>query len=165
MSRPWKQVRSEIVGLEQITINLQETVDRVDREVNRKALRKAIKPALRQAKANARESDDTGTLRRSLGVKVKTYVRKRAITIYAGPRRGFARQRPNGQKQDPIRYGHLIELGRKNGSEIKATHFLERAFKSKRREAFDIWKREVKDGIPVAIGKVMRSKRRFKRGR
>jgi len=165
MARPWKSVAAEVHGLKQITVNLNHVVEKIDREVNRKALRKAVKPMLRQAKANARASDKTGLLRRSLGVKVKTYPRKKAVTAYVGPRTGFETVRDNGQKQNPIRYAHLIELGRKTRAPFGGTGFLEKAFKSTRGEALEIWRREVKHGIPVAVSKVTRRLRRRRRGR
>lgn len=160
MGSAWKAVNSEIQGLAQITVNLDETVARIDRETNRQALRKASRPMVRQAKANAREHDDSGALRSAIGVKVKTNKRRGGVTVVVGIRSGKARTGPDGRKRDPRRYGHLAELGRKSFGQYEGSHFLGNAFTATKGEAFGIWKTEVRAGIPKAINRVMRSKRR-----
>lgn len=157
----WKAVRAEVRGFKQVHKNLHEVREKIEREINRIALRKAVKPALRQAKANARESDDTGTLRRSIGVKLKTYKRKGKVVIYAGPRTNKARTGPDGRKRDPIKYGHLIELGTKHG--VEGTHFMERAFTAKKGEGFDIYVGELRIALPKAVRRVERRNRGKKR--
>ena len=153
----WRGVRAEIRGLRQIHLNLHEVREKIEREINRQALRKAARPALRQAKANARASDETGTLRRSLGVKIKTVKRANKVIIYVGPRTKRARTGPDGRKRDPIRYAHLIELGTSRG--VEGTHFLERAFKAKKGEAFEIYVAELRVALPKAVRRVERRNR------
>lgn len=154
----WRGVKAEIRGLRQVHLNLEELQKKVEREINRVALKQASKPMVRQAKANARASDETGTLRRSLGVKIKTVKRKGQVVIYAGPRTKRARTGPDGRKRDPIRYAHLIELGTSRG--VEGTHFLERAFKAKKGEAFEIYVAELRVALPKAVRKVERRNRR-----
>lgn len=157
----WKAVNSEIEGLAQITVNLQHVTERIEREAYRQALRKAARPMVRAAKANARGFEESGTLRRAIGVKVKRHKKKNGgVTVYVGIRTGKSRPGPDGRKRDPSRYGHLAELGRKSRAPYEGEHFLEKAFKSTKGEAFVIWKKEVQAGIPKAIARVMRDKRR-----
>lgn len=158
MAKGWKAVPATIRGLKQVEKNLLELQEKIERELMRDSLRKAARPMLRQAKANAREFDETGTLRMSLGVKVKTFKRAGKIIIYAGPRTGKARQGPDGRKRDPIRYAHLIEFGTSRG--VKATHFLERAFTARVGEAFGIYVTELRIGLPRIVRRVERRNRR-----
>ena len=165
MARALKALKAELHGLEQITISLKEAAQKIDREVNRRALRKAVRPMVREAKSNARASDDTGTLRRSIGAKVKTDKRRKAVTIFAGPRTGMARTGSDGRKRDPVRYAHLVELGRKSRAPYSGTHFLEKAFKAKRAEAFDIWAQTIELDLPKVIASVARRQTRRRRRR
>ena len=165
MANAFKAVQAEIYGLQQVEANLKQISEKIDREVNRRALREASKPMLRQARANATGfKSSSGALRRSLGTKVKTSKRRKAVTIYVGPRTGRSKTGPDGRVRDPVRYAHLIELGRKTRAPFAGTHFLEKAFKSTRGEAFQIWKEQIKGKLPGVILSVSRRARK-RRGR
>lgn len=100
-------------------------------KILRKALNEGTKPVLSSAKGLApRES---GQLRKSLGKKVKVYRESGAAVGLVGPRSGFKRQVTVEKRKvsaviggkrttrrigavvyrNPVRYAHLVELGRK----------------------------------------------------
>lgn len=80
---------------------------------------KAARMAARRAKASIPKGP-TGAYKASIGVKFKSY-RGAAVWVYViGPRKGMARPNPRPFAKgyspasfDPVRYGHLVEGGRK----------------------------------------------------
>lgn len=81
----------------------------------RKAVTAASRLILRAAKAKV--SRRTGLLRKSLGIKVKTYRRSGVVVGVIGPRSGFKRQvtLPDGSQEleNPTVIAHLVEKGRR----------------------------------------------------
>ena len=108
------------IGLKQLTKNMQKFEDKVHKRANKIAITAVTKAVARDAKSLVRE--ETGTLKRSIGRKVKVYRNTRGtgrVVGIVGPRRGFDRIGHSKRKKNkgksflrnPIRYGHLIEKG------------------------------------------------------
>lgn len=79
-------------------------------KLTRKAATAAGKILYKSMRANL-TAKRTGTLRKSLGQKVKLYKNGVAVAI-AGPRKGFKTTDDFGRPVDPVNYAHLVELGR-----------------------------------------------------
>ena len=81
----------------------------------RPAVRAAMSAVSKAAKANVIQ--ESGLLKQSIGVKIKTY--KAVVFGVAGPRTGFTehviRVAPSGEKvgvkANPVNYAHLVEFG------------------------------------------------------
>mgnify|MGYP006935485075 CR=1 FL=1 len=86
-------------------------------KIVRAAETKAMRPMAKSAKANA--PVETGTLKKSIGVKTKTYRRSGTVVTVVGPRIGFEREvtveTPTGERirevRNPSKYAHLVEFG------------------------------------------------------
>jgi len=107
-----------------------------------KMLMKVVTPAMRAAArpvtlaARAKAPVRTRLLRKSIGVRVKTYRKNKTAWVGVGPRKGFKTQigtvsrGPNrGQPiyANPTQYAHLIERGT---SRVQARPFLRPAIQS-----------------------------------
>lgn len=82
--------------------------DKVFRKGLLKAGRFAVKPIIGTARANI--PVDTGTLKKSIGLKVKVYKQSGVAAFVVGPRSGFATT-DGKRKLDPRYYAHLVERG------------------------------------------------------
>ncbi len=93
----------------------------LDATVRTKTVKQGSRIAMNRVVARARQlaPKETGLLRKSIGLRQKSY-RKGAVTsTVVGPRRGFASQvevtLPDGSKvtrrRDPQFYSHLVEFG------------------------------------------------------
>ena len=145
------RVKVEIKNFRDLERRIKKVGETLARETNAAALRKAAKPGLRAARANAAEFRDSGALQKSLGVRLYKNKRRRTVTAYIGPRVGFAATDSSGRKRDPIRYAHILELGRDTYRPIAAKHFLRRAFNDTKKKAFDIWKSELQVQFPRVV--------------
>ncbi len=106
--------------------------------VIRPANTKVMRPVLRAAKALV--PVEYGVLKKSLGIKTKTYPKKGVVWTAIGPRVGF--HLPIGNKvkladgttrtftyvRAPIKYAHLVELGHGGPYAAPAHPFLRPAF-------------------------------------
>ena len=112
-------IRGKVEGL----AGVMATLDALDARLRGKTLRKAGRAAgqiiVKAAKANARAADETGQLRKSIGVKVRLYRTTGNLLVVVGPRTGFKADRVRERnkwfrttmKVNPVRYAHLVELG------------------------------------------------------
>lgn len=98
------------------------------------ASRKAMRPMLRAAKANAPKDD--GDLKKSLIVK------NRKGTTIVGPSSKYVGK--DGAK--PVRYAHLTEFGRADGS-MAGTRWLTRAFETTKDLVIETFGREIGPAI------------------
>lgn len=103
-------ISGKLDGMKQSLASLAGLGRTVRNQILRKALDKATQPMLKRAKQLAPRGP-TGLLRKSLGRKIKTYRRSGVVVAILGPRKGF-RKVVNGKPVDPVRYAHLVELGR-----------------------------------------------------
>lgn len=101
------------------------SLDGLGRTLRNKILRKAVNASARIMLKAARSlaPRGTGLLKKSLGVRIKTYQKSGAVVAIIGPRTGFKKTRQGktltafGKKmkasgQNPTKYVHLIEFGR-----------------------------------------------------
>lgn len=114
--------------------------DHLRQAIRNKILRKSVStgcvPQNKKAKATARFRDRTGMLRKSIGIKVRTY-RKTASSIgVVGPRYGYTTTY-RGKRVDPTKYSHIVEGGvfRRRQPPPFPRRFLEDAFNRSRSEA------------------------------
>jgi HK97 gp10 family phage protein len=126
-------IQVRVTGLEELKANLKRMPIKMVKQVLRPAVRAAAKPITVEARRKIDQQGliRTGALRRSIGVKVKTF-RNRAVWAGVGPRRGFNVQY-RGKNVDPRRYSHLLEKGTISQ---KATPFLRPATDNTRGEQF-----------------------------
>jgi HK97 gp10 family phage protein len=92
---------------------LRRTLARLDDKVQKKLLRQAVQASSKPVVKAARNAApvETGTLKRSIGVKMKIYKRQATAMAIVGPRTGFGFTDDDGVRHDPANYGHLVEGG------------------------------------------------------
>lgn len=95
-------------GADPLIAKLVELPSKVFRKGLLSASRKAMRPVVAQAKATAPR--ETGTLKQSIGIKIKTYPKRGTVVTIVGPRAGFGIEY-EGRKRDPVYYAHLQEGG------------------------------------------------------
>jgi HK97 gp10 family phage protein len=85
----------------------------IDRKLAKKLLRKAVLTGGRIVRDEAKSLVPirTGTLRKSIGAKVKSYPSRRVVVAIVGPRRGFRKDIEGVGTVDPVNYAHLVEFG------------------------------------------------------
>lgn len=132
-------------SFDQLEKNLGELVAKVERQGMREAARKAATPMLQAARAKAPVR--TGTLKKSLAVKVKTFKRGKDSTVMAiiGPDRNVVSEA--GDK--PVKYAHLVELGTQHSA---AKPFLRPAFDETKDQSIKVYA----DSLKPAIERVAR---------
>ena len=104
------------------------TLMELDKKVARKAMRKAIQEGSRQIIKDARAlvPVETKTLKKAIGVKVRSYKSGAVIVALVGPRkdakgkpakyrrRVMVKTKGGGQREmwrNPVKYAHLVEFG------------------------------------------------------
>ena len=125
--------------------------ERKKNTIVRQALGKAAKPILKNARA--RVPVESGLLKKSLGVKTKTYRRSGVSIAVIGPRKGFktkvggvktrvgsAKGDETRQVRNPAKYAHLVELGTEHSA---AKPFLEPALGNNRQTVLNTFRREI----------------------
>lgn len=122
----------------------------------RKAMRAAIRKGGSKVAAEMRRSvpRDTGTLKKSIGTKVKTY-KPFAIVAVIGPRSKFTQvlRRSSGTKdvvRRPTKYAHLLEHGATVGRgrvRIQGTRVFERAGKAAQAAAFRAYRSKLRSKL------------------
>ena len=118
--------------------------------LSKNAARAAMVPVNKAAKQNAKAIQDTGTLWRSIGIKVKRLPRLGIVWVGVGPRKGHAIQMPDGRTRDPVNYGHLVEMGFLNartGEHVAARPWLRPAIDSKARKVLSIYVNKMRAGL------------------
>lgn len=125
-------VTMDVVGLEQLKRKLAELPAKVERKVIRKAVNEASKGILKAQKSAV--PVDTGTLRRSLGRKVKRSRKTKETYAVVGPRRRFTKV-INGRKVTPTKYAHFVRPA------------FERAFEASKGQAQETMQQTLAEGI------------------
>ncbi len=105
-NRPGSQPTVMLYGEDALLAKLLGLRDKVFRSVLTTASRRAMRPVVQMARANAPR--ETGTLARSIGVRVRKYPRKGMILTVVGPRAGF---KDEATGRNPVYYAHLLEGG------------------------------------------------------
>ena len=148
----------EVHGLEELRMSLQRMQKNVVKKVLGKAVRASAKPMQKQAKANAPVK--SGSLRRSMYVKVKRYPGGNIAAII-GPRKGAKQYKATKRKAartEDAYYAYMVEGGTKphqmdavnavamlvpghgffarvHHPGTKPTHFMRRAFREKQKKS------------------------------
>lgn len=106
--------RTSVTGFQQLRIN----IEILERKIGRGAMRVALTKASRLVVADAKRRVPvrTGTLKKSLRAKVKTYVRRGTVVAIIGPSRSVSAQVDFGSDKGietlrPSKYSHLVEFG------------------------------------------------------
>jgi HK97 gp10 family phage protein len=142
-------------------------------KILRKAINAAARPVLKAARGLV--PVQSGLLKKSLGMKVKTYRKSGTVIAIIGPRTGFKREvTVGGQKQlrNPTKYAHLVELGRQAvrvkkkkvlagsgrffGKSVQAARpqsFLRAAWQAQKSAAENTIRRLVQEGIAAEFKK------------
>lgn len=113
-------ITAEVVGIKDTDDRLKRLANRIQNKVLKKSVdagAKVFRTALKQSAPR-----QTGLLRKSLGIKGKTYRGKNIYVAIIGPRTGFRgpvqlKIKVKGQRKkkvvtmirDPIKYGHIVE--------------------------------------------------------
>lgn len=136
-----------VTGDERINRALKKISGKEAKSLMRKSMRPALKPVLQEAKSNA--PSDTGQLKKNIKIKAM----KRSRTHF-GVR--VSMQIP-GQKENTQRpfYAAFVELGTKkrkttsgaNRGTVRRQDFMRNAYKTKREQAFRIYRVLVTRGI------------------
>lgn len=135
------KISATVKGIKQAEISLQALADKIERGAIRQALNKAATPILREARHLV--PTDSKALKKSLGKRVVTNVRRGTVQVKIGPRKGKAIEH-RGRRRNPIRYAHLVEFG---SSRNRARPYLRPAHDAKSAEAKQIYKDNIKEAI------------------
>jgi hypothetical protein len=107
------KITTQLKGLRQAAANLRNVRQGIRNKILKPAVNEALKATEKAVRANV--PDVSGTLRKAIGRKVKTY-RSGVVVGLVGARKGFARTvtREDGSTvvEDPAKILHLIETGR-----------------------------------------------------
>lgn len=129
-------------GDKQLIKNLEKLGLTVGNRVVRRAANSAMGVMVKAAKAKCPK--DTGTLKKSLGKKAKTYKNNGITWVAVGPRTGFETIGEDGKKNDPNKYAHLVEKGT---YKTKAQPFLRPAFDETKGKVLKDLEAKIKQGI------------------
>jgi HK97 gp10 family phage protein len=110
----------------------------------RLALTKAARPMLRKARSLAPK--ESGLLKKSLKMKIITDTRNSRVIALIGPDRNVSGTH-NGQKRQPSRYAHLVELGHGGPHPASPHPFLRPAYESEKGTTEAIFSREIGPAI------------------
>ena len=152
----------KIVGLDALNRKLQTFGWRVYKNVMRRAVRAAAKPIVRKARATAPVR--TGTLKKSIDVRIKAYQRSETVVAVIGARKDIAygggglAKRAKGQSKSefakategfhkPFKIIHLVERGHGGKKPARARPFLEPALISQSHAAISALKSKLAAGI------------------
>jgi HK97 gp10 family phage protein len=104
------KVSAKLEGIKELTDRLKKLKANVAKKITKRAVTAAAKIVNKSAKRNVRKR--TKLLSKSIGQKVKIYRNSGLVAAVIGPRRGF-RKIIDGKPHNPVKYAHLVELGRK----------------------------------------------------
>lgn len=119
-----------IIGDKQLIKKLKKLGPRIFKKSIKKALRRGAKPFVKTARGSAER--ETNTLRKSIGVRVKTYGRSGVIMALIGPRSSITGIGPDGRVRKPVKYAHLVEFGTDN---LPARPFMRPAWEQNKQAA------------------------------
>jgi HK97 gp10 family phage protein len=147
------------VNSQKLEKNLNTLKTRIARGAMRDALKKASKPMLDEAKRGGDFSDRTGTLRKSLKVKMSTNTKTNDVFATIGPDKNVKSTTTDeftGETIEvkPVKYAHLVEFGHRLVSaagkaygRIKAYPFMRKAFDSQSENVIKIYRQELGNSI------------------
>lgn len=98
-----------VIGDKKLIKKLKRLGPRIFKKSIKKPLRRGAKPFVKSARGAAQR--ETNTLRKSLGVRIRTYGRSGVIMALIGPRSSITGVGPDGRVRKPVKYAHLVEFG------------------------------------------------------
>jgi len=149
------KVSVRVAGWAKVTSNIEELERRITRGVMREALTKSGR--IMAAKARAVAPVDTGTLKRSLKIAVKTS-RKKGVVVARIGASGKEVRNAAGDDLHPARYLHLVEYGTRHSP---PQPFMRQAFESTKGEVSAKYHAELVDAIPRIAAKIYKTSTRI----
>jgi HK97 gp10 family phage protein len=134
----------QLSGAKELQKTINSLLPELRKSAERAVLRAGAGPILSAAISGAKFKDETGQLRKSLGISVRS-IRKN-ITARVGPRSGFG-VTVNGKKHNPVKYAHLVEFGTSHSSPHP---FIRTAIESAKSESASA----IADGLDKHLSKV-----------
>jgi len=123
----------------------------------KKSLRKAVNagatPIVRAVRANAPQQ--SGTLRKAIGKKVKVYGDRGIATAVIGAKKGYSGDW-KGKKRMPSRYFHLVNKGHGGPAPAPAHEFVESSFASSQSAALDAMESKLAESVEQEAAKLAR---------
>lgn len=118
---------------------------RVAKRVLRKAMNAAATPVVKAARGNV--SVRSGLLKKSIGKTVRVKGTRAGARV--GARTNVAASDDAGNKVEPWRYAHLVELGHidENGQHVPAKPFLRPAAEQTKGQAADVLSDKLAEGV------------------
>ncbi len=113
MSRLTLTAKIDLASLRSVQRALDKVKAGVANRVVKGAVAKAARSVARVARQDAPQGS-VGVVRKSIGVKYKSYERGMVWAYLIGPRRGFRMKGPGGKDVVATRVGHFAEAGRKS---------------------------------------------------
>ncbi len=146
---------AELSGFKELERTFKTLGERTQRRVLRSAVSAATTPIVRAAKANANDSKESGTLKKSLGRKIKTYVEAQTVVGIIGPRTDVVGEW-KGKKRWPAKYAHLVEGGHVDqyGNYIQPKPFLRPAYEATEGQAINVMSSKLAEGVTREASKV-----------
>ena len=135
----------QMTGDKELEKELKKLGDKLARKHLRKALNAASNPVVKSAKGKV--SVDKGWLKKSLGKVVKVKGKRAGARV--GARNKITGTDEQGNKIEPWRYSHLVELGHidENGNHVPAQPFLRPAAEETADQAQDIMVEKLVEGV------------------
>tara|TARA_R110001632_G_C11296362_1_gene413370 strand:- start:720 stop:1157 length:438 start_codon:yes stop_codon:yes gene_type:complete len=113
-----------MTGIKEMQANLRRLGTKKALRAPAAAVRAGSKVIINQSRSAA--PVDTGTLKKALGQKVKTYRSSKVVVSVFGVRNKLVVTAKGNR--NPVKYAHLVEFGTRNG--VKANPFMRRSFKT-----------------------------------
>lgn len=145
----------ELVGWKELTHLLNELPKRVARKGLRQAISAAASPIVKAAKSNAAKL--TGTLKKSIKKKIKTYSDGNVVAIIGADRSIVGQRITKGGKVKrvvPANYIHLVEKGHAGPHPASAKPFLRPAYENHKQQAVGIAEKKLKEVIENEAAKL-----------
>jgi HK97 gp10 family phage protein len=135
-----------LLGAKELERTFRTLGERVQRKVTRQAVNAAATPVVKAAKAKAPQ--ESGTLKKSLGKKVRTYKQTGTVTAIVGPRTDVEGEH-DGKVRKPKFYAHLVEGGHidESGNHVPAKPFLRPAFDETQGQALGVMADKLAAGV------------------
>ncbi len=159
------KITARLDGLGALMAQMEGLKKSVQNRILRPATQKAAAVILAEAKAKV--AVESGLLKKSLGVKIKTFP-SGVVVALIGPRKEFRKDRKTGKlkavfkrtkvqsekfvKRRPTQYAHLVEFGfvMRGGRRVPARSFLRASLDAKKAEAERIMAQVIQEGLQKA---------------
>lgn len=156
------ETRFELKGMDEVTRALKDLPSKLAKDAAMKAVVSSVQPLIVEAKRNAQKHNRTGSLKISIGFRVKKYRRGNRTFGIVGARRGMG-----VGKNEPANYAHLLEYGHaiktKDGIKtVQARPFMRPAWERTKNETLKQLTGVFKNEVQMEIAKLASRKARHK---